>query len=384
MITRRRMRWLAGLTVLVTLAHLLLTNEVATQMDELSPDQPGIKRMEATYVRELKLTQAPRAAAVAAPVTAGAANTVKPKVRKPRAAESAASKASAPDESASAPQLAEAASAPASAAQDVAQAASTPTPAASVPAAFASASQAKPATPVFVWPKATKVSFSLEGYYRGPIYGQASVEWIRQDKRYQVHVDASLGPSFAPIGSWRLTSEGEIRPDGLYPQRYEHVNRLLISTSAPRMVQLLDDEVIMEKGKRAPRAKGVQDPASQLIQLAYRFILNPDLLTTGKTIEIPLVNLKLAEMLAYDVVGEEILNTPIGQIPTIHIKPRRPESADAGSLPADIWVAPGLQYLPVRILVRLDEKTFMDMKLKSAPQMAADDAPKKAPAPTSP
>lgn len=381
---QRRLPWILCLALLVALAHLWLTQEVSQLMANLAPNQPGIKRMEAAYVRELKLSQAPRAPMLAAPMASPAAKSTsrpKPKPRKKAQAAQTAQAASAPDTAPSAPLLADAASSPAStpeAAIVVADAsASSPTATASSPAqangAAVPASQAASSPPTFVWPKATRVSYKLEGNYRGPIYGQASVEWLRQGQRYQVHVDASLGPSFAPLGSWRLSSEGEIRPEGLYPRRYENVNRLLMKTKAPRIVQLHDDEVVLEKDKRVPRTADVQDPASQFVQLAYRFMLNPGLLKTGNTIHVPLVTLKRAETLAYDVLGEETLETPVGKVQAIHVRPRR-IVADGGVLPADIWFAPGLQYLPVRVQVKLDDVTFMDMRMSRAPQQAADDS----------
>jgi hypothetical protein len=36
-----------------------------------------------------------------------------------------------------------------------------------------------------------------------------------------------------------------------------------------------------------------------------------------------------------------------------------------------MWFAPGLQYLPVRILVQQDADTFIDLQLQRAPQQAA-------------
>ena len=42
--------------------------------------------------------------------------------------------------------------------------------------AQATASAPSKEGPVFVWPKPTRVSYKLEGNYRGPIYGQATVE----------------------------------------------------------------------------------------------------------------------------------------------------------------------------------------------------------------
>jgi hypothetical protein len=367
----------------VALAHAWLTWEVAQQMQKLGPGEGGIKRMEATYVSEIKLSRPPTAPAVVTP-PAPAAPTKTPRKRKKPVPVKAAS---APEELASAPMGEQVASAVLAAASDTqpeppTPAASEPAPdtAASAAAATAASAATSAAGPAFVWPRATRVTYKLEGYFRGPIYGQASVEWVRQGERYQVHVDASVGPSFAPLGSWRLTSEGSITPAGLEPSRYENLNRLLIKSSPVSVITFEGDEVVLPNGKRLPRAPGMQDPASQFIQLAYRFIMNPGLLKVGNTIEMPMAWLKKSEMLAYDVIDEQMLHTPIGDVPTVHVRPRR-MVAEKDKVTAEIWFAPGLQYLPVRILTRLDEQTFMDMQMDRAPQQAPGDGGASAPAP---
>lgn len=379
-----------GMVLVVLLAHAWVTWQVAGEMQALSP-KDSIERMEATYVSEVRLSRPPVAAAVAAPLApvapaSGKAKAAKP--RKPRPADKAASApleaASSPaPESASAPALALAASAPdPDTASTVVAATPQPAPVASaastpvVPQPLVAAASKPELGPTFVWPKATRVSYKLEGHFRGPIYGQAAVQWVRQEARYQVHVDASVGPSFAPLGSWRLTSEGEITPEGLLPRRYENTNRLLIRNSVPRTIGFEGNEVLLDNGQRLPRQPGMQDPASQFIQLAYRFIMNPALLTVGNTVEMPMAWIKNTELIAYDVVNEEVLQTPIGEVPTVHVKPRR-VSTEPSSFSAEIWFAPGLQYLPVRILARMGEIS-MDMQMDKAPQQSPGD---QAPAP---
>ena len=71
----------------------------------------------------------------------------------------------------------------------------------------------------------------------------------------------------------------------------------------------------------------------------------------------------------YDVLGEEVLDTPMGAIASWHLKPTRP--ASGGDLTAELWLAPSLQYLPVRIVIRQDADNFVDLMLKSAPLQEA-------------
>ena len=377
-LTRRAqpVRAIVALTALVAAMHLWLTGTVLDDMQALQPDARAIQRMEATYVSEVKLTQPPAMVAppAAPPTPAAAAPVKRRKVVKPAKA------ASAPQEAASAVAQAASEALPgASGATDVALAANPPSPqpppSAPEPATVAQAPSAAASSATngdakgtaFEWPAATRVSYKMEGFFRGPVYGQSSVEWVRKDQRYQVHVEASVGPSFAPLGSWRLTSEGDILPEGLYPRLYENVNRLLIKTSSPKLIKLDADQVIQPDGKQYPRPEGIQDPASFMIQVAYQFVLKPERLRPGASFEMTVVTLRKPEPLIFDVVAEELLETPMGRIPTLHVRPRK-AVVDGGALPADVWFAPGLQYLPVRIYMKMKDEVWMDMRMDRAPQ----------------
>lgn len=400
---------LSMLAALVAALHLWVTGSVLDEMADQQRDAPHIERMQAEYVSEVRLTSPPAAPAapVAAPTAPGAAAAPKPvKRKKPKPPPEAASAASAPE----AEQVAEAASAPqATAAGDMAGVASAPqssATSASVPqvatgqpetaTAAASAtnsaapgaataansavnSATAPGTERFVWPMATRVSYIMEGFYRGPVHGQSTVEWIRQDQRYQVHIDASVGPSFAPLGSWRLSSEGEIRPEGLHPRRYENVNRLLIRAARSKVIELGDEQVTLPDGKQQPRTTGLQDPASFMIQVAYQFILDPGKARPGRSFEMTVLTLRKPEALVFDVIEEVTLDTPMGRMPTLHVRPRKAVQDD-GALPADVWFAPGLQYLPVRIAMKMKDDVWLEMNLSRAPQQTPGRAASAAPA----
>lgn len=372
-----RPRTFIGLLMLVALVaglHLWITEGVLGEMAGLQPDAPRIERMQAEYVSEVRLTSPPAAPVVAAPAAPPAAP--RPiRRKKPKPPPEAASAASEPEVS----RVAEAASAPQPAPVEdgasATQAAATPEPAASQPepptAAASAPGSASPATATaperFIWPLATRVSYIMEGFYRGPVHGQSTVEWIRQDQRYQVHIDASVGPSFAPLGSWRLSSEGEIRTQGLHPRRYENVNRLLIRSARSRVIELGDEQIKLPDGKQQPRTPGLQDPASFMIQVAYQFILDPGKARPGSSFEMTVMTLRKPEPLVFDVIEEVELDTPMGRIPTLHVRPRK-AIVDDGALPADVWFAPGLQYLPVRIAMKMKDGVWLEMNLSRAPQ----------------
>ena len=349
--------WLLVLAVLAL--HLLLGHEVQRIQEGWVHDgpPPAPPRMQVDFVKEMVL-QAPATVRVLPPPPP------KP-VTPPPAAEAmpstAALPASVPEPSPEpSPVVAEAASAaeaPAAAASPVAQAAS-----------VAASDEPGPE-----WPLSTRLTYVLTGNYRGPVHGEAQVEWLRKGRDYQVHLDVAVGPSFAPFITRRMTSQGQLTEDGIAPQRYDEETKLIIGDARRASVFFLPTEVQLASGVRQPVPRGAQDSASQFVQLTWLFLTGRELLGVGRVVSFPLVLPgRQYEQWSYEVVGEEWVETGTGWVPSWHLKPTRPVKAD--DMSAEIWLAPGLQYLPVRLLIRQDAQTFIDLKLKSAPMQAAPES----------
>ena len=58
-----------------------------------------------------------------------------------------------------------------------------------------------------------------------------------------------------------------------------------------------------------------------------------------------------------------------GEVAAYHLKPRR--AAQGGDLTPEMWIAPSLQYLPVRILIRDTQGNWIDLTLDKLPLQAA-------------
>lgn len=371
---RVRRRRLAALSLVVLSAHLWLADAVLPSRLGQGDAERQIKPIEVAFVRELQ----PAAPPAVAPVRRSAARARRaeasavPVVPAASAASAAVAVATPTPALAEQPALADAAASAASAVEMAAPApASTADPAlaqAATPAASAAAA------PAFEWPPSTRLSYTLSGNYRGPVEGQARVEWLRSGTRYQVMMEASIGPSFAPLMTRRVSSEGEITADGLSPRRYEEETRLVMREPRRISIALDADRVRLANGRELARPEGVQDSASQFVHLTWLFTTQPAWLSRGRSIQLPLALPRHVLPWVYDVLDTETLYTPAGPVQAVHVKPRRPPSVDGrptGDLTAEMWVAPSLQYLPVRIIVRQDESTYIDMLIERLPQQAA-------------
>ena len=215
------------------------------------------------------------------------------------------------------------------------------------------------------------MSYWLTGNYRGPVTGSAQVEWIHVGPHYQVHLDLLIGPEFAPIVTRRMSSDGAITAAGLAPQRYDQVTRLMLHDPTRSSIVFEPGAVRLATGVRSPSPPGVQDTASQFVQLSYLFNIRPALLRVGTRIDLPLALPRQVDLWTYDVVGEEVINTPFGALASVHLKPRQRAHPQPGELKAEIWFAPQLRYLPVRIRIEQDADTWVDLMISKRPELGA-------------
>ncbi len=274
--------------------------------------------------------------------------------------------ASAPDAEPAPPQVADAASVPdASAFGAEATALEVEAGGEAVEAVEAVASA--PAAPPFEWPPSTRLSYRLTGWYRGAVEGSAQVQWLREGERYQVHLEVVVGPTFAPLVARRMVSDGELTADGLRPRRYDEETSV-IGRPTRRLTLFFDrDGVRLADGREVPRPDGLQDPSSQFVQMSWLFTLQPQLLRAGEAVEFPLALPRRVERWRYEVLDEQRLDTPIGSLDAVHVRPSRNVVRRGQDLSAEAWFAPTLQYLPVRILIRQDGENYVDMTLSSRP-----------------
>lgn len=347
-------RLAAGLALVagVTLLHLWLADGVFEPRLGDGAADPPLRRIQVAFVRELQPAEPP------APPAREAA------LRRLPGAIAALPPAAAASAAALPPALQPLPDSPVAALPELlpALAEPVPAPAPDTPASAVGAT-------AFEWPPSTRLSYRLTGHYRGPVEGQASVEWLRSGSRYQVHVEVSVGPSFAPLMSRRISSEGEITPEGLAPRLYDELTRIGLRDPVRRVVRLDADLLSLPGGRTLPRPPGVQDSASQFVQMTWLFTTRPQWLEPGRTVEFPLALPRRVETWTYDVVARERLATPAGEVDTVHVRPRR-EAGHGGDLVAEMWVAPTLQYLPVRIVIRQDAEAFVDLTIARLPQQA--------------
>jgi outer membrane biosynthesis protein TonB len=251
-----------------------------------------------------------------------------------------------------------------------------PTPAASAPAVnTAGAGNATPITPTSpptatttastspgptdLWPADTRLSYRLSGYFRGDLHGDARVQWQRSGARYQVRIEADI----SVLASLTMTSQGIVSEQGLVPDTYEEIVR-----GRRRGAQMDDTQITLQNGSKVARPAGVQDTASQFVELAHQFASGRTALAPGRQVQFWMARPGAVDLWTYDMLEEVTLHTPsLGAVRAVHLKPR-PIANPRGNIVAEMWFAPSLQYLPVRIRIQVGDGNYVDLLVERIEQ----------------
>ena len=158
---------------------------------------------------------------------------------------------------------------------------------------------------------------------------------------YELHSEAiSFG-----ISSIKQTSRGRLAVAGLMPTRFGEKRRGK-SEQATHFDHAKNTVTFSNNRPEARLAMGAQDKASVLIQLASLLAGQPERFQAGQVIELPVATVDELDIWAFEVQASESLALPIGQTQAIKLL-RRPRRAFDQTV--ELWLAPALAYLPVRI-----------------------------------
>jgi hypothetical protein len=328
----------AGLVAMVIALHALALHFLGNALEAMVFIRPMTTPM---FTRLLK-PEAPPVEAMP-PRRARKSTTLAAAAAPPKPAAKQAAKAASSAASAAAPEVPPETMPPVAAAS-----APEPAVAASAPASSASANAN---ANLDTWPADTRLSYRLTGWYRGTLTGSARVQWLRQGDRYEARVDLDLG-----IVGMQFLSQGGVAGDSLAPRAYQESR-----PNRTRIVQLGPENVVLNDGRTVDKPPGVQDTASQFVELSHRFSTGKEKLVVGGHTSVWLARPGGVDLWTYDIVSRDMLTTPqLGAVEAFHLKPRPIHDA-RGDIYVEIWLAPTLQYLPVRIRITQPPDSYVDI-----------------------
>jgi hypothetical protein len=126
--------------------------------------------------------------------------------------------------------------------------------------------------------------------------------------------------------------------------------------------------VRFQDGSQLLQPQALQDTASQFVDLSHRFSTGRDALKVGSEVRMWLARPQGMALWTYDVIEEDTLQLPeMGPVSAFHLRPR-PIANPRGTITAEIWFAPSLQYLPVRVRISLGAGNFVDLMVERIEQ----------------
>jgi hypothetical protein len=189
-------------------------------------------------------------------------------------------------------------------------------------------------------PARVKVTYEISAKGMG---GEA-VETLEHDgKSYSIVSEAHGRGILAAVGVLnKRTSRGRITADGLRPDEYRDERPFGWVASAK-----FDWEARTVTQERKGKSETLKMPAvaQDPLSLAYTFAFVPP---RGKEYDIVRADGRGLTPFRFVVVGNEKLDTPLGEMETLHISKVKDGPDDKAT---DIWFATERNFIPVRVLV---------------------------------
>jgi hypothetical protein len=229
-----------------------------------------------------------------------------------------------------------------------------PEPAASAPAT------APPAVPLthatlFVFPDPVRLLFELTGESKKLRYSARGELLWKQDGQ---HYEATLQASMLFLGSRTRTSTGSITPEGLAPLRFSDKWR---SEVAAHFDQQNHRASFSANTPDAVLQTAAQDQLSVVLQIAGILAAEPAHYPAGATLAIQTIGPKDADLWIFTVEGPEKIYVPNGGIDTLKLTRNPRKEFDQK---VELWLAPGMGYLPVRLKITNANGDYIDQQLR--------------------
>jgi len=393
--SRSAWRGLALLTIAIALAHLLALglvpaglNDTATplggkfstrtivlaplaapDMPALSPPAPATPKLaQAAPKPRPKPKPKPKPTLPPEPRTAPSPESVTPQAQAPTPPEPLPDAASTPDASA------EATAAPASAALDASgnagvslgstgtasTGAGTAAPGAGAAPATGPNENIGSGTRAMKIPGSMRLGFSVSGQQGATPYqgGYGELAWLHNGADY----DAQLTLKLLFLTFLNQRSTGLIGNDGLAPDRFADKRRNRPEQAAHFVRD--QGQIVFSNNKPGVQLQpGAQDRLSVMMQLGALLAGDAARYQPGSTITVQTVGTGDGDIWTFNVEGDETLDLPAGTYQTRKLSrnPRR-EFDDK----VELWLAPNLGYLPVRLRFTQAKGDFFDIQLRSA------------------
>ncbi|MDO8653134.1 MAG: DUF3108 domain-containing protein [Undibacterium sp.] len=190
-----------------------------------------------------------------------------------------------------------------------------------------------------------ELNFNIKAKQKGiPVSGEAIVKWQLNDKQNYSVITETRVMLFGKILD--ASSYGSIDEHGLAPEKFVE-KRFGKTESVTRFDRSSKTIQFTDSSETYPIKGGEQDRTSATWQLVTLARAANDKFKAGSEWKMFVAGRRDAEPWSFKVSGTETLSTPLGELATIHITKAPPPDSKGQQL--EIWLAPKLEWYPVRL-----------------------------------
>ena len=199
------------------------------------------------------------------------------------------------------------------------------------------------ATQNYAFPGPVRLKYTVKGEAKGiPLTLDGELLWLHDGKTY----DARMEINHFLLGSIVQTSSGQLGVHGLEPSRFADKRR---SEVAAHFDRNRGKVIFSANTPDADLLAGAQDHLSVFIQLAAMLGGEPRRYAAGTDIVFQAIGSRSSEAWGFKVGETEKLTLPGGEVQALKLSR---SAAGAYDSSAEIWLAPDMAYMPVRIRLK--------------------------------
>lgn len=203
-------------------------------------------------------------------------------------------------------------------------------------------------------PPPIRLSYAVQAEVKHLKYqANGEMSWTHDGSQYEAQASVKM----FLIGGRSQTSRGRITAAGLAPTRFGDKVR---NEQAAHFDAEQGKVTFSANTPDAVLLPGMQDRLSVFMQLASLVAADPTQFGPGTRITVPTVGPRDAETWVFVVDGPEELALAQGPLPTLKIT-RAPRTEFDTRV--ELWLAPGIHYLPARIRITQSQGDFVDQQL---------------------
>jgi hypothetical protein len=204
-------------------------------------------------------------------------------------------------------------------------------------------------------PASVRLKYEVKGN-KFPYSLNAELLWQQSADSYNARL--AFNAAFLPVIG--QTSQGQVTAQGLAPVRFADRRR---SEVAAHFVREQGKITFSANTPDAPLLAGAQDRLSVVLQLGAMIAGDPGAYPAATTITLQVVGPRDADIWLFTVGDEETLALPGGELRALKLQ-RNPREAFDQTV--ELWLAPSMGYLPVRMRIAESNGDFADQKWLSS------------------